>query len=141
MLPPEIKRYTEKANKWGLIGAGATLAFTRDPLRAVAVLLAANPRPAFIPAEYGWQQAELVCAENRALLPDSDSLSKLTWTKTLLLEDASALYRVESEEIQCLTKETTEGLQGKINGACVFAGSYAYCQKQGDRLRNVRARG
>lgn len=175
VLPPEIRRYTEQANKWGLIGAGATLALTRDPLRAVAVLLAANPRPAFIPAEYGWQQAELVCAENRALLPDSGSLSKLARTKTLLLEDASALYRVENEEIQCSTKETAadkvicltaslfeksshswkaelsekarrtcrtlrkafqveeseEGLQGKINGARVFAGSYAYCQKQG----------
>ncbi|MFB0844572.1 hypothetical protein [Paenibacillus oleatilyticus] len=30
-----------------------------------------------------------------------------------------------------MTKETAEGLQGKINGARVFAGSYAYCQKQG----------
>ncbi|KZE80355.1 HAD family hydrolase [Paenibacillus elgii] len=175
VLPPEIKRYTENANKWGLIGAGATLTLTRDPLRAVAVLLAANPRPAFIPAEYGWQQAELVCAENRALLPDSGSLSKLARTKTLLLEDASSLYRDESEEIQCLTKETepdkaicltaslleksshpwkaelsekarrtcrtlrtafqveesAEGVQGKISGSRVFAGSYAYCQEQG----------
>ncbi len=91
-LSPEIQSYSEKAGKLGMIGAGVTWAVTGNPLRAVAVLLAANPRPATMPAQYAWNQAELVSGERNYVVPEQGSLSRLARTKTILLEDSSLLF-------------------------------------------------
>ncbi|MFE5323850.1 HAD-IC family P-type ATPase [Paenibacillus sp. NPDC056579] len=105
-LSPDIQRYSEKAGKWGMIAAGITWAVTRNPLRAIAVLLAANPRPMTIPAQCAWKQAEQVSNERNYVIPAKGSLAQLARTRTLLIEDASLLlHRPQVEEIECLTAE------------------------------------
>ncbi|BBI31899.1 cation-translocating P-type ATPase [Cohnella abietis] len=100
-LPPEIQSYSEKAPKWGLVGGALTWAITRNPLQGIAVMLAANPRPATIPAQFAWQQAEVVSHERNFTMPTNSSLSQLARTKTMLIEDTSLLFEQEenSEEI------------------------------------------
>jgi Ca2+-transporting ATPase len=107
-LSPQIKEYSEKAGKWGLIAAATTWALTRDPLRGIAVLLAANPRPATIPAAYAWNQAELVSTNNNHVIPSNGSLAQLAQTKTLLIEDSSRLFIKEVHEVECITYENEE---------------------------------
>ncbi|TDF93063.1 HAD family hydrolase [Paenibacillus piri] len=103
-LPPEIQSYCDKAGKLGMIAAAATWAITRNPLRAIAVLLAANPRPVAIPAQLAWNQAELVSDERSYIVPEKGSLSRLARTKTILFEDSPLLFNnPEIEEIQCYT--------------------------------------
>ncbi|MCD9023281.1 HAD-IC family P-type ATPase [Cohnella silvisoli] len=106
-LSPEIQSYSEKAAKWGLIGAAATWAITRNPLQGIAVLLAANPRPATIPAQYAWQQAEVVSHERNFTVPSNGSLSQLARTNTMLIEETSHLFDQEEnpDEFQCFSKE------------------------------------
>jgi Ca2+-transporting ATPase len=110
-LSPEIQSYSEKAAKWGLIGGVLTWAITRNPLQGIAVLLAANPRPATIPAQYAWQQAEVVSHERNFTVPSNGSLSQLARTNTMLIEDASLLFDQEenSDEFQYFSiKEDSE---------------------------------
>jgi hypothetical protein len=105
-LSPEIQAYSEKAGKWGMIAAGVTWAVTRNPLRAIAVLLAANPRPATLPAQYAWSQAELVSGERSYVVPEKGTLSRLARTRTILLEDSSLLFNAPvEEEIHCISAE------------------------------------
>lgn len=105
-LSPEIQAYSEKAGKLGAITAGITWAVTRNPLRAIAVLLAANPRAITAPAQYAWNQAELVSGEREYVVPEKGSLSQLARTKTILFEDTSLLFnRPEIEEIQCIAEK------------------------------------
>ncbi|MFD0679322.1 MULTISPECIES: cation-translocating P-type ATPase [unclassified Paenibacillus] len=108
-LSPEIRRYSEKAGKLGIIAAAITWAVTRNPLRAIAVLLAANPRPMTVPAQYAWNQAELVSSERKYIVPEKGSLAQLARTKTMLFEDSSLLFNSqEIEEIQCITEKEEE---------------------------------
>lgn len=51
---------------------GATWAFTRNPLRGMAVLLAANPKPAVSSAEYAWRQGDLVARKEDILFQMKD---------------------------------------------------------------------
>ncbi|WP_261301800.1 cation-translocating P-type ATPase [Paenibacillus andongensis] len=103
-LSPDIQVYSERASKLGMIAAGVTWAVTRNPLRAIAVLLAANPRPMTLPAACAWNQAGLVSDERNYVLPAKGSLSQLARTKTMLIEDSSLLFDPpEIEEIECLT--------------------------------------
>ncbi|MBD0384240.1 cation-translocating P-type ATPase [Paenibacillus sedimenti] len=103
-LSPDIQAYSEKAGKIGIVAAGVTWAVTRNPLRAIAVLLAANPRPMTIPAKCAWNQAELVSDERHYAIPAKGSLSQLARTKTILIEDSSLLFDPpEIEEIECMT--------------------------------------
>ncbi|TJY44150.1 HAD family hydrolase [Cohnella pontilimi] len=104
-LSPEIRRYSEKAGKLGIAAAGLTWALTRDPLRGIAVLLAANPRPASIPAEAAWKQAEVEFREQCADTPYHASLSRLPRTRTLLLEDTSLMFGAERNELDCVSHE------------------------------------
>jgi Ca2+-transporting ATPase len=62
-ISPQIRAYSEQAGKWGMIAAGITWVITRSPLRGLAVLLAANPRPATMTGEFAWNQAELMAKE------------------------------------------------------------------------------
>ncbi|NGQ95785.1 cation-translocating P-type ATPase [Brevibacillus sp. SYP-B805] len=104
-LPPEIQRYAEKAGKWGMIAAGAAWALTRDPLRGIAVLLAANPRIATLPAEVAWKQAEQVSHHRHYPIPANGTLAKLAHPKTLLVEDSSFLFANKQDDLQFMTKE------------------------------------
>ncbi|KIL41264.1 HAD family hydrolase [Gordoniibacillus kamchatkensis] len=104
-LSPEIRDYSEKAGKLGIAAAAATWALTRDPLRGIAVLLAANPRPATIPAECAWKQAEVKLQEQGVAVPIRSSLAQLARTKTLLLEDTSLLVGTKVHETGCTSRD------------------------------------
>ncbi|QWU17691.1 potassium and/or sodium efflux P-type ATPase [Paenibacillus sophorae] len=104
-LSPEIQAYSERAGRLGMAAAAATWLFTRSPLRAIAVLLAANPRPATIPVKTAWQQAELYSKEVQPSLPQGASLSHLAQTGTLLLEDTSLLMQTNIQETECVSHE------------------------------------
>ncbi|SEB62758.1 HAD-IC family P-type ATPase [Paenibacillus sp. GP183] len=103
-LPPEIRDYSNKAGKLGMAAAAAVWAVTRDPLRGLAVLLAANPRPATIPAEFAWKQAEVEFKEHGMDIPNNGSLSRFARTKTLLLEDTSLLMETNVYETRCASQ-------------------------------------
>lgn len=106
-LSPEIQSYSEKAARWGLIGGAVTWAVTRDPLRGIAVLLAANPRPATVPAQLAWHKAEVVSQERNYAVPSQGSLAQLARTNTVLVEDASMLFQGEDppDKLECVTNE------------------------------------
>ncbi|AIQ12036.1 HAD-IC family P-type ATPase [Paenibacillus durus] len=104
-LSPEIQAYSERAGRLGAAAAAATWLFTRSPLRAIAVLLAANPRPATIPVKTAWQQAELYSKEAQPSLPQGAPLSHLVQTGTLLLEDTSLLMQTNIQETECVSHE------------------------------------
>ncbi|MBO8164462.1 MAG: cation-translocating P-type ATPase [Brevibacillus sp.] len=104
-LSPDIQRYSNAAGRWGMVAAGATLAVTRQPLRALAVLLAANPRVATLPAETAWHQADLVSRDRNYRLPKNGSLSQLALTKTVLIEDSSLLFDRRDGAVHCVTNE------------------------------------
>jgi P-type Ca2+ transporter type 2C len=104
-LSPEIRNYSSKAGKLGVAAAAATWALTRDPLRGIAVLLAANPRPASLPAEVAWKQAEVEFKEQGMPVPKHLSMSRLSRTQTLLLEDTSLVIAPRLGEIECVSHE------------------------------------
>ena len=68
----------------GYAFGGATWAFTRNPLRGMAVLLAANPKPAVSSAEYAWRQGDLVARERGYVIPNEGSLSQLSRERSYL---------------------------------------------------------
>lgn len=102
-LAPQIQAYSERAGRIGIAAAGATWLFTRNPMRAIAVLLAANPRPATIPTKTAWQQAELYYRETEPDLPQGANLAYLAQTGTLLLEDTSLLIKSNIQETECVS--------------------------------------
>jgi Ca2+-transporting ATPase len=104
-LSKEIQDYSEKASRLGMILAAGTLAITRDPLRALAVLLAINPRPATVSAEYAWNQTEWTLRERGFPIPQSGSLPQLARTRTILLEDTSCIVKSKPMDIQCIAEE------------------------------------
>jgi P-type Ca2+ transporter type 2C len=79
-LSAETQAYSEKASKWGMLAAGLTWAFTRNPLKGLAVLIAAHPRPATIPGEYAWKNAEFMAQEKNYMVPNNGSLAQLART-------------------------------------------------------------
>ncbi|MEK8126636.1 HAD-IC family P-type ATPase [Paenibacillus filicis] len=104
-LSPEIQAYSERAGRWGMVGAAATWLITRSPLRAIAVLLAANPRPATIPVKTAWQQAELYSKEAQPTFPKVASLAHVAQTGTLLLENTSLLMQANIQEMEYVSHE------------------------------------
>lgn len=106
-LSPEIQSYSEKAARWGLIAGTATWAVTRDPLRGIAVLLAANPRPATVPAQLAWRKAEVVSQERNYAIPSQGSLSQLARKNTILVEDAAMLFASGDppDKLECVTHD------------------------------------
>ncbi|WP_018131181.1 HMA2 domain-containing protein [Effusibacillus pohliae] len=102
---PEIRRYSEQAGIWGIALAAAAWAATRNPLTGLAVLLAANPRPATLPSDYAWRQAEVIARERGYQVPDRGSLLQLARTKTVLFEDTSLIFRQDDDsDIRCVSK-------------------------------------
>ncbi|MCZ8515642.1 HAD-IC family P-type ATPase [Paenibacillus filicis] len=105
-LPANISAYSEKAGRWGIAAALGTWLFSRDPVRGIAVLLAANPRPATIPGRCAWAQAELRSKESLPALPGQLPLAGLARTDTLLLEDSALLFRHhDAAEPTCVTHD------------------------------------
>ncbi|RKP49921.1 HAD family hydrolase [Cohnella endophytica] len=104
-LSPDIQAYSERAGRWGVAAAAGTLLFTRSPLRAIAVLLAANPRPATIPVQTAWQQAELYANESQPNHFHGEKLAQLAHTRTLLLDNTSMLMQTNIQETECLSHE------------------------------------
>lgn len=104
-ISQEMRSYSEKAGKAGMIAAGAAWAVTRNPLRGIAVLLAANPRPATMPAEFAWRQAEVVSAERHYVVPENGSLSGLAGTETMLIEDSALLFDHRIRPVECMADE------------------------------------
>nr|WP_309270664.1 cation-translocating P-type ATPase [Paenibacillus sp.] len=107
-LSMEMHTYSEKASKWGMILGGAAWTLTRDPLRGMAVLLAANPRTATASAEYAWNLAELKSKERGYMIPGRGSLSQLSRTQTILLEDTSQIFDEETQELRCVSHSVEE---------------------------------
>jgi P-type Ca2+ transporter type 2C len=107
-LSPEMESYSEKASKLGVLLGGATWAFTRNPIRGLAVLLAANPRPATMSTKYTWHQAEYVAKEKGCFVPKQGSLSQLSRTGEILFEDTSLLFEEVSSELQVVSAEEDE---------------------------------
>ena len=102
---PRRLKHTVKSNRNGACFWGATWAFTRNPLRGMAVLLAANPKPAVSSAEYAWRQGDLVARERGYLIPNEGSLSQLSRTRTIVFDDVSRIFCHEEAEISCISED------------------------------------
>jgi|GEM_PF-19740 len=123
-LPPDIQAYSEKAGKIGIAAALVTWATTRNPLRAIAVLLAANPRPMILPAKCAWSQAELISDERHYIIPEKGSLSQLARTKTIIIEDTSLLFdQPDIEEMACMTANEEDADKIVCTAASIMAKS------------------
>ncbi|PAQ14051.1 HAD family hydrolase [Bacillaceae bacterium SAOS 7] len=90
-ISPEIETYSRKMSKFGFAAAGTSFFLTRNPLSALAVLLAANPRPALQPTEYAWKQANHIAKENNQKIPFNGSMYQLSQMKAVVFDDASLL--------------------------------------------------
>jgi P-type Ca2+ transporter type 2C len=108
---PEIQSYGEKASKLGFILGGAAFALTRDPLKGLAILLAANPRPISMTEEYTWKQAEAAAKQNHVLIPHGGSLAKLAKLKGILIDE---LPNDKKAEIHCISHEEDQENEEKI---------------------------
>lgn len=71
----------------------------------MAVLLAANPKPAVSSAEYAWRQGDLVARERGYLIPNEGSLSQLSRTRTIVFDDVSRIFCHEEAEISCISED------------------------------------
>ncbi|MFB9758990.1 cation-translocating P-type ATPase [Ectobacillus funiculus] len=90
-VSPQIEAYSRRASRFGLVAAGASFALTRNPMAALGVLLAANPRPVLTSTEYAWKQAEHVAREHEQCIPENGSMYQLSQTKAVVFEDASLI--------------------------------------------------
>lgn len=108
IIPPEIKAYCENTGRANLYTAGAAWAVTGNPLIALAVLLAGNPRIASMPSEYTWAQATVSAREKGFLIPDHTSLSELSRIRTVVLEDTSLIAPKKDSQIQCAAENDDE---------------------------------
>ncbi len=108
VLSPEINSYVQRTGKAGLLAAGAAWAFNGKPLTGLAVLLAANPRAAALPAEYAWDQAEHEARKQGYEIPAEHSLAKLAQIKTVVFEDTALMFGGQSGEVQCIPLQGDE---------------------------------
>lgn len=105
----EVRNYSEKTSKIGMLLAGTTLLLTRDPLRFLAVLFAVNPRPVTFSNEYTWSNAEYIAEQNGFAIPENGSLSQLVQTETILFEDTAQIFKEQNQDkVQCVTKTYDE---------------------------------
>lgn len=138
ILSPEIKAYSERQSKWGMLFGGATWAFTRNPLRGMAVLLAANPKPAVSSAEYAWRQGDLVARERGYVIPNE---GQVLCTAASLLEKSEHDWKDEVVQRAKQTRRTLrkafeveaddEGIKGEIQGMPSFVGSKEFAERNG----------
>jgi Ca2+-transporting ATPase len=90
-VSPEIESYSRRMSRLGIAAAGVSLAVTRNPLSALGVLLAANPRPVLTSTEYTWKQADYVARKAEKCLPENGSMYQLSQTKAVIFDDASLI--------------------------------------------------
>lgn len=84
---PELARHSQRMGRLSLWLTPATLLFTRSPLRALAVALAANPRPALLAHKYRWAQAEREAWDQHLLTHTPGGLSALAVANTIVFAD------------------------------------------------------
>lgn len=107
-LSAEMQSYSQKTSRVSALLAGATWAFTGNPLKGAAVLLAGNPRVATLPVRYTWDQADCMARENGYLIPENSSLEELAATHSIAFEDTSLLFREHSTDVECISGENDE---------------------------------
>ncbi|WP_026695711.1 cation-translocating P-type ATPase [Peribacillus kribbensis] len=107
----KIEAYSRQAGKLGFLSAAAALAVTRNPVISLAVLLAANPRPITVSAEYAWKQADFMARQNNQMIPKNGSVFGLEHLKAVVFEDASLLSKEGSIRKEC--EDLLNHLSGK----------------------------
>lgn len=90
-VSPSVERYSRRMSRLGMAAAGVSLAVSRNPLAALAILLAANPRPVLTSTEYTWKQAEYMAKETKQYIPQNGSIYQLSQTKAIVFDDASLI--------------------------------------------------
>ncbi|MFC3884026.1 HAD-IC family P-type ATPase [Bacillus songklensis] len=90
-VSPKVERYSKRMSRLGLAAAGISLAVSRNPLSALAILLAVNPRPVLTSTEYTWKQAEYMAKETKQYIPENGSIYQLSQTKAIVFDDASLI--------------------------------------------------
>ena len=134
-----IQSYSEKQSKLGMVVGVATWAITGDPLRTMGVLLGANPRPATVTTEYAWNQAELVSKERGYLIPDGGSLSQLSRTKTVLLDDTSYIFKEETKDIRCISHPDDEDQVWCVAASLMKKSNHAWKEEVTKRAKQTRS--
>ncbi|MGZ4163964.1 MAG: HMA2 domain-containing protein, partial [Tumebacillaceae bacterium] len=123
-LPPEMERYSRNMTRAGFLLSPLTWLLTGSPLRALGVLLAANPRPATLAHKYAWTQAEREASERQLPLPRHGYLESLAHAQTIvfathteLSEDSRELLiqpirpDIEQDKVVRLTSSLLEKME------------------------------
>ncbi|KEO82221.1 cation-translocating P-type ATPase [Tumebacillus flagellatus] len=91
MLHPELERHGRTMTRAAVWLAPAAWLLTGNPMAALAVLLAANPRPAMVSHKHAWAQAERHAHDNGLPLPRTGNLEALGSAKSIVLADGTTL--------------------------------------------------
>jgi P-type Ca2+ transporter type 2C len=136
-VSPEIESYGRRMSRFGIAAAGVSLAVTRNPLSALGVLLAANPRPVLTSTEYTWKQADYVARKAQKCLPENGSMYQLSQTKAVIFDDASLIVHNGNirEETDAYFRELRPGtmvavLKNRKNVDLYGLASYLYDKYQ-----------
>lgn len=104
-LDPAVEHHSKRMSRLSLLLAPATLVVTRSPIKALGVLLAANPRPILQAHKYRWTMAEQMAARNKLALPKKGNLETLAAARTIVIADGSALNQDGNEWQYHIVKE------------------------------------
>ena len=96
-LPPELERHSRNMTRAGFLLSPLTWLLTGSPLRALGVLLAANPRPATLAHKHAWARAEREAVEKQLPLPQFGHLENLAYAKTIVFANGTALTEDSNE--------------------------------------------
>ncbi|MCL6600145.1 MAG: hypothetical protein K6T81_15615 [Alicyclobacillus macrosporangiidus] len=86
-LKPQLDKHSRNMSRLSLWLSSLALVFTRNPLRAIGVALAANPRPAILSHKFRWAEAEREAVERNLVFPHSGSLSMVGDTSSIVLDE------------------------------------------------------
>lgn len=118
VLEPNLERYSQKLTRRTMWLAPLTFLLTRSPLRAVAVALANNPRPALVSHKYRWAKAEQEAWKQGLLVDVPGGLTALATAQSIVFTDEAQIRTGEPEWVFRSISETCDSAK-----ACAIAAS------------------
>lgn len=96
-LDPQLEAYSRQMGRLGAWLAPLSLLITRSPLRAIGVLLAANPRPAILSHKYRWAIAEREAIDQELMVTNSGGLGALISARKIVFATERPILSEQQE--------------------------------------------
>jgi P-type Ca2+ transporter type 2C len=93
LLSPETQLHARRMSRVGLWLAPLAWLLSGNPLSALGVLLAANPRPASLAHKYAWAKAERKAHDEGMPMPRTGNLEHLAAANTIVFTSAAAMVQ------------------------------------------------